>query len=48
MVDSFLEIITERRSQKFHKFIDVRFLTNAIDETEVSIIFLVVTFFVGR
>ena len=50
MVDSLLEIITERRSQKFYKFIDVHSMTNAIDEIVVSMIFkifLVVIFFVG-
>ena len=43
-----LEIITERGSQKFYKSIDVHFMTNAIDEIEISMIFLVVTCFVGR
>ena len=46
MMESLLEIITERGSQKFYKFIDVHSLTNATDEIDVSI-FLVVTFFVG-
>ena len=48
MVDSLLEIITERGSQKFYKPIDVQPVTNAIDKIEVSMIFLAVTFFVGR
>ena len=48
MVNSLQKIITERRSQKFYKNIDVHSLTNAINEIEVSMIYLVVTFFVGR
>ena len=48
MMDSLLEIITERGSQKFYKPIHVHSLTNAIDEIEVSMVFLAVTFFVGR
>ena len=48
MVDSLLEIITERGSQKSYKPIDVHSVTNAIDKIEVSMVFLVVTFFVGR
>ena len=48
MVDSLLEIITERGSQKLYKPIDVHSVTNAIDKIEVSMVFLVVTFFVGR
>ena len=48
MVDNLLEIITNNRSQKFYKPIDVLSVTNAIDEIELSMIFLVVTFFVGR
>ena len=48
VVESFLEIITERRVQKFYKPIDVNSVTNAVDEIEVSMIFLVVTFFRGR
>ena len=47
MVDSLLEIITERGSQKFYKPIDVHSVTNAIDKIEVSMVFLAVTFFVG-
>ena len=35
---------TERGSQKFYKPIDVQYVTNAIDDIEVSMIFLVVTF----
>ena len=48
MVDSLLEIITERESQKFYKPTDVHSVTNAIDKIEVSMVFLAVTFFVGR
>ena len=48
MLDSLLIIITERRSQKFDKPSDVHSVTNAIDEIEVSMVFLAVTFFVGR
>ena len=50
MVDKLIEIITnpERGSQKFYKPIDIQFVTNATDEIEVSVIFLVVIFFVGR
>ena len=48
MVDILLEIITERGSQKFYKHIDVHFVKNAIAETEVSIIFAVVTFLMDR
>ena len=48
MVDSLLEILTERGGYEFYKPIGVHSVTNAIDEIEVSIIFLVVTFFVGR
>ena len=47
MVDSLLEIITERGGQ-FYKPIDVHSVTNATDKIEVSMIFLVVTFFVSR
>ena len=48
MVVNLLEIITERGSQKLYKPIDVHSVTNAIDKIEVSMVFLVVTFFVGR
>ena len=48
MVVSLLQIITERGSQKLYKPIDVHSVTNAIDKIEVSMVFLVVTFFVGR
>ena len=48
IMDSLLEIITERGSQKFYKPIDVHSVTNAIDKIEVSMVFLAVTFFVGR
>ena len=47
MVDSLLETITKRESQKFYKPIDVHSLTNAISEIHVSMIFLVVIFIVG-
>ena len=46
MVDSLLEIITERGSQKFYKPIDVHSMTN--DKIDVSMVFLAVTFFVDR
>ena len=48
MMDSLLEIITERGSQKFYKPTDVHSVTNAIDKIEVSMAFLAVTFFMGR
>ena len=48
VVDSLLEIITEGGSQKFYKPIEVHSVTNAIDEIEVSMVLLAVTFFVGR
>ena len=48
MVDSLLEITTERGSQKFYKPIDVHSVTNAIDKIEVSVVCIVVTFFVGK
>ena len=48
MVDSLLEIITERGSQKFYKPIDVHSVTNAIDKIEVSMVGLAVIFFVSR
>ena len=47
MVDSLLETIAKRESQKFYKPIDVHSLTNAINEIDVSMIFLVVIFIVG-
>ena len=47
MVDSLLEIITATGSQKFYKPVDVYSVTNAVDEIEVNMIFLVVTFFCG-
>ena len=48
--DSLQEIMTERGSQKFYKpiYIYVHSLANAMKEIEVSMMFLVVTFFVGR
>ena len=39
MVDSLLEIITDKGSPKFYNPIEVHFMTNAIDEIEVSMIF---------
>ena len=47
MVDSLLEIITATGSQKFYNPVDVYSVTNAVDEIEVNMIFLVVTFFCG-
>ena len=47
MMDNLLEIITARGSQKFHKLMEVRSVTNATDEIEVTMIFLMVTFFVA-
>ena len=44
MVVSLLEIITEKGSQKLYKPIDVHSVTNAISKTEVSTVFLAVTF----
>ena len=48
MVESLLEIITERVSQRFYKPIDVHSVTNSIEKIEVSMVFLGFTFFVGR
>ena len=48
MVDSLLQTIIARGNQKFYKSIEIHSVTNAIDEIEVNVIFLVVTFFVGR
>ena len=48
MVESFLEIMKGRGSQKFYKSIYLHSLTNALNDTEVSMNFLEVTFFVGR
>ena len=48
MVDSLLETITERGSQKFYEPIDAHSVTNAIDKIKVSMDFLAVTFFMGR
>ena len=45
MVESLLEIITERRSQKFCKPINVHPVINAVNEIEVSMIFLWLYFF---
>ena len=47
MVDSLLETIAKRESQKFYKPIDVHSLTNATNEIDVSMIFLVVIFIAG-
>ena len=46
MVDSLLEIITERGSQKLYKPIEVHSLISATEEIVVSMIVLVDTFFV--
>ena len=48
MVESFLEIMKGRESQKFYKSIYLHSLTNALNDIEVSMNFLEVTFFVGR
>ena len=48
MVVSLLEMTTGRGSQKFYRPIDVHSATNAIDKIEVSMVCLVVIFFVGR
>ena len=48
MVESFLEIMIGRGSQKFYKSIYLHSLTNAPNDIEVSMNFLEVTFFVGR
>ena len=42
MVESLLEILIKRRSQKFYKAIGVHSMENAIVEVKVSMIFLVV------
>ena len=47
MVVNLSEIITAAGSQKFHKSIEVYSITNAIDESGVSMIFLAVSFFCG-
>ena len=47
MVDSLLEIITERGSQKLYKPIEVHSLISATEEIVVGMIFLVDTFFVS-
>ena len=48
MVESYLEIITERRVQKFYKPIDVNSVRHAKNEIEVSMIFLAITFFLSK
>ena len=48
MVDSLLEIITAKGSQRFYKPIEVYFVTNAIDEIGVSMIFLLGRSLKGR
>lgn len=48
MVDSSLELITKRGSQKVYKPIGVPSVTNAIDEIEVSMIFHVFALLVSR
>ena len=44
MVESLLKVKTERRGQKLYKPIDVNSVINAIDEIEIDVIFLAVTF----
>ena len=41
MVDSVIEIITERGSQKFYKPIEAHSVTNTIGKIDVSMIFVV-------
>ena len=48
MVESLLEIITERKSQKFYKPIDVHSMANATEKVEVSMVKFVVIFFCGQ
>ena len=48
LAESLLEIISESRSQRFYKPIGVKSVTNAIDEVEVSTIFLLYLFFADR
>ena len=48
MVDSLLEIVTERGSEKFYKPIEVHSVTNDIHEIELSMTFLWLHFFVSR
>ena len=48
MVESLLEIITEKKSQKFYKPIDVHSMANAIEKVEVSMVKFVVIFFCGQ
>ena len=47
MMERLLQIITERRSLKFYKSIDVLSVTNVIDQDEVTMIFFAVKFFCG-
>ena len=47
MVGSLMEIITERRGQRFYKPIDVNSVINAVDEIEVHMIFLAIAFRLG-
>ena len=47
MVDSSLEIIIKRGSQKICNPIDLHSVTNTLDEIELSMIFHLVTFFVS-
>ena len=44
-MDSLLEIIAERRSQRLCKSMDAYSVKNDIEEIEVSMFFLIVTFF---
>ena len=48
LAESLLEIMSESRSQRFYKPISVKSVTNAIDEVEVSTIFLLCLFFADR
>ena len=48
VLDSLLEIITESENQNFNKPTDIYSVTNAIGEIEASVVFLAVTFSVGR
>ena len=48
LAESLLEIISESRSQRLYKPIGVKSVTNAIDEVEVSTIFLLYLFFADR
>ena len=47
MVDSLLEIVTERGSQKFYKLMEVQSVSNDIHEIELNMTFLWLHFFVS-